>query len=143
MTNEFTTYCNRYYKLTRLHAMREERLKNLLDNAPLYCGQSSISDIDAIISYYRKVQAYKAKTEKTLDNLKKTERTILMIMRHFEIPPGTVLYGEIPGELEYEIWADENDALYISKTNDLAPKQLNPNIITIKFSNWIDGEGED
>jgi hypothetical protein len=134
MTSEFTSYCNLYYNLTLLLAKREERLKNLLDNAPYYYGQTRLSEMDAIISYYRDVQAYKAKKDKTFDNMMATERIILKIMRHFEIPPGTVLTGEIPGELEYEIWADENDAVYISKTKDLAPEADNANIIVIKFS---------
>src|ERR1039457_5718491 len=99
MTGEFTAYSNRYYELTKLLSKREERFKNLLDNAPFYCGQTSLSEVDAIISYYRKVQAAKAKIEKTLADMREAARPILMIMRHFEIPPGTVLTGEIPGEL--------------------------------------------
>jgi hypothetical protein len=36
-------------------------------------------------------------------------------MQHFEIPPGTVLTGEIPGEMVYEVWADEQDTIHIRK----------------------------
>lgn len=143
MTGEFTSYCNRYYELTKLLSRREERFNNLLANAPLYCGQTSLSEVDAIISYYRTVQAAKAKTDKTLDDMRQTERFILMIMRHFEIPPGTVLTGEIPGELEYELWADENDALYIIKTKSLQPEADNPNVMVIKIWDEDGGEEED
>ncbi|HWZ22023.1 MAG TPA: hypothetical protein VNW06_05180 [Cytophagaceae bacterium] len=61
-------------------------------------------------------------------------------MQHFEIPPGTVLTGEIPGQLEYEVWADENDRVYINKTNDIAPEADNANVIVIKFSGADEGE---
>jgi len=143
MTGEFTMYGNHYYKLTLLLSKREERLQNLLNNAPCYCGQTRLSDIDAIISYYRDVQAYKAKKDKTFDNMMATERIILKIMRHFEIPPGTVLTGEIPNELEYEIWADENDAIYIIKTKNLAPEADKANIIVIKLVGKNMGEDDD
>jgi hypothetical protein len=141
MTGEFTTHCNHYYELTKLLSRCEEHFKNLLDNAPLYCGQTSLSEVDAIISYYRKVQAAKAKIEKTADDIAEAARPILMIMRYFEIPPGTVLTGEIPGELKYEIWADEHDALYISKPKNLQPAPDNPNVITIKL--WQPHNSED
>jgi hypothetical protein len=143
MTGEFTAYCNHYYELTKLLSAREERFKNLLNNAPLYCGQTSLSEADAIISYYRKVQTAKAQMDNTFDDLTETGRLILMIMRYFEMPPGTVLTGEIPGELAYELWANENDALHISKTINLQPKPDNPNIIVIKFANKDDGEEEE
>ncbi|BAU54209.1 hypothetical protein [Mucilaginibacter gotjawali] len=50
------------------------------------------------------------------------------MMQHFEIPPGTVL----PGEMAYEVWADEQDSIHIRKTEDLAPEADNPNIMVIK-----------
>jgi len=140
MTGEFTAYCNQYYELTILLAKREERFKNLLENAPLYCGQTNLSEVDAIITYYREVQTAKAKMNATFDDLKDTERVILMIMRHFEIPPGTVLTGEIPFVVEYEIWANENDAIYINKTKNLQPEEENGNIMVIKLSGVEEGE---
>lgn len=57
-------------------------------------------------------------------------------MRHFEIPPGTVLTGEIPGEMAYEVWADEQDRIQIRKTGDLVPEADNPNIIVIECSGF-------
>jgi hypothetical protein len=135
MTGEFTFYCNQYYQLTKLFAARDERFKNLLDNALPYSNQSNLSDLDAIISYNRKIQAAKAKADKTFKDLTETGRTILMIMQYFEIPPRTVLTGEIPGELEYEIWANENDQIFIGKIRDLPQEADNPNIIVIKCSN--------
>ncbi len=130
---EFTIYCSRYYELTVQHAAQETNLQTQLLNAPVYNGQTLLSEIDAIISYYREVQAAKTEMDKTFDNLKITEGTILRIMRHFEIPPGTILTGEIPGELEYSLWADDNDMLHIIKTKNLAPLVAEENIITIKI----------
>ena len=140
MTGEFTAFCTRYYQLTQLLSKREERFNNLLANAPLYSGQTNLSQIDEIISYYREVQTAKAKMDKTADDKSATERVILAIMQHFEIPPGTTLTGEIPNELEYELWADENDALHIIKTKSLQPEPDNSNVIEIKV--WSE-EDED
>jgi len=138
MTGEFTNICNRYYELKQLHARSGEHLNQLLENAPLYSGEMCISNIDAIISYYRNAQAEKAEVDKLYKQILATERDILLIMRHFEIPPNTVLYGEIPFDLEYEISADENDQLTITKINSLQPEEDDPNVILIKL--WQDGE---
>jgi hypothetical protein len=56
MTNEFTAWCNYYYQLTMLLSEVEDHFKNLLDNAPLYSGQTRLSQVDAIIGYYRAAQ---------------------------------------------------------------------------------------
>jgi hypothetical protein len=143
MTGEFTAYCNHYYDLTQQLTAREGRFKNLLDNVPLYCGQTSLSEVDDIISYYRQVQAAKAKVDETCDEMRETERAILMFMQHFEMPTGTVLTGEIPGELQYEIWANENDTLYINKTKDLAPTPDDLNVIEIRLWGGDDVEEEE
>jgi len=135
MTGEFTDWCSHYYQLTTLLAVHDEHLKNLLDNAPPYSGQSSLSDLDAIISHNREVHAAKAKVDKTVKELIATGQTILKIMQYFEIPPRTMLTGEIPGELEYEIWANENDQVFIGKIRDLQPPVPNPNVIEIKCWN--------
>ena len=140
-SGEFTNICNRYYELKQLHARREEHLNQLLDNAPLYSGEMCISNIDAIISYYRNAQAEKAEVDKIYKQILATERNILLVMRHFEIPPNTVLYGEIPFELEYEIYADENDQITITKTGSLQPEADDPNVIWIKL--WQDEEEDE
>jgi hypothetical protein len=143
MTTEFTTWCSQYYHLTKLFAARDERFKNLLDNAPLYTNQRNLSDLDAIISYNRKVQAAKAKADKTFKELTETGRTILMIMQYFEIPARTVLTGEIPGEMEYEVWANDKDQVFIGKIRDLPKEPEDPNIIRIKIANWNKTDDED
>jgi hypothetical protein len=140
MTDEFTAWCSQYYHLTKLLAARNERFKNLLDDAPPYTNQRNLSDLDTIISYNRKVQAAKAKTDKTFKELTETGRTILAIMQYFEIPPRTILTGQIPGELEYEVWANDKDQVFIGKIRDLPQEADNPNIIRIKCWN---GEKED
>jgi len=114
---------------------QDEYLKNLLDNAPLYNGQTNLNEIDDIIKYYRKAQKAKARLDATTDQLYKTEQTILMIMKHFNIPSRTRLVGEIIEEILFEIWADETDRLHVRKTKDLAPSVDEGNIITIKIRN--------
>jgi hypothetical protein len=124
--------CNRYYRLTELLAKQQKRLVKLLDNAPLYCGQTSLAEIDAIIRYYREAQAANADVEKTGSDLKETARNIMLVMQHFGIPPGTALTGEIANEITYEVWLDEEDNdVDIIKTKDLAPEADNPNVIII------------
>jgi hypothetical protein len=135
MTGEFTAYCNQYYYQTQLLLKRKQRLQTFLDNAPYYCGQTNLTDVDAIISYYRQAQALKAKLDKTLQDIKATERVIVTIMRHFNIPPYTVLTGQVPHEQEYEIWADKNDEVYLIKTKTLHPPPDDPNTIIIKLWN--------
>lgn len=130
---EFTAYCNRFYRLTELLAAQEQNLSKMLDNAPAYEGQTRLSEIDTIIQYYREVQAASTETKATADDLGKTGATIRQIMEHFEIPPGTMLTGEIPGEVAYTIWAGEDDALFIGKTKDLVPVKVDANIIEIKI----------
>jgi len=136
MTNEFTAWCNYYYQLTLLLSDVEEHFQTLLNNAPLYCGQTRLNEVDAIIGYYRAVQAEKAKMDQLGENVKEAGYTILMMMRHFEIPPGTVLTGEIPGEMAYEVWADAQGGIQIRKTKDLVPVADNPNIIVIECSGF-------
>jgi len=136
MTNEFTAWCNHYYQLSMLLSEVREYLESLFKNAPLYCGQTRLSEIDAIIGCCREAQAVKAKADKLEKDLEDAGRTILAIMQHFEIPPGTILSGEIPGEMAYEVWADEWEGIHISKTEDLAPEEDDPNIMVFKFSGF-------
>lgn len=136
MTNEFTAWCNYYYQLSLLFSDVEEYFQNLLYNAPPYYGPTRASEIDALIGYCREVQAEKAKMDKMAEDVQEAGRTILAMMQHFEIPPGTVLTGEIPGEMAYEVWADAQDRIQIRKTDDLAPEEDNPNIIMIKCSGF-------
>jgi hypothetical protein len=70
------------------------------------------------------------------EDLKGAGRTILAMMRHLEIPPGTVLTGEIPGEMAYEVWANEQDRIQIRKTGDFVPEADNPNIKVIECSGF-------
>ena len=136
MTNEFTDICTHCYQLRLVIAKRQERLQVLIDSAPGYNSQiTTLSEIDAIIAYYRKMQSLKAKIDKTEKDMQAAEKIILAVMRHFEIPPGTMFTGVIPYELEYEVWASENDTIFINKIKDLAPEVHNPNIIKIKLWN--------
>ena len=143
MTTEFTTWCSHYYQLTNLFAKRNERFQNLVDNAPSYSGQTNLSDLDAIISYNRKVQAAKAKADKTFKDLIETGRSILSIMRYFDIPPRTILTGKIPNELEYEVWANDKDQVFIGKIRDLPQEPEDPNTIYIKCWNGNKDEEDD
>ena len=136
MTGEFSNWCSHYYHLTQLLEKRNERFAGLLADALPYTNQRHLSDLDAIIACNRKVQAAKAKADQTFEDLKKAGKTILAILEHFEIPPRTVLTGEIPGEMEYEVWANDKGQVFIGKIRDLPKEPEDPNIIYIKTSNW-------
>jgi len=132
--SELTDSCNRFYQLNELHAQRERDLDNMVLAAPHYNGETVITEIDAIISYYREAQAAKTELEETYIQMKNAQSDILTFMEHFGIPAGIKLSGAIPEELEYEIWADDDNNLQTRKTKNLAADD-NPNMITIKFSN--------
>ena len=134
MYTNFTTICNRYYYLIQQLRARYAILKDMEDNAPVYSGQVALTEIDDIINYYSQGRMAKEQVDQTLAEVKKTESTILAIMRQFEIPPGKVLYGEIPGELEYEIWANKHGRLYINKIKTIEPEPEKPNVITIRLN---------
>jgi len=57
-----------------------------------------------MIAYNRGVVQAKADSEKTAADMREAEGTILTIMQYFGILPHTKLTGEIPEELEFEIW---------------------------------------
>jgi hypothetical protein len=133
MNGEFNGYCSRYYNLTQLLAEQQEQFNTLLDNALPYTGQTNLSELDAIIKCNRKIQRAKARVDDTIVKLNETERTILLIMEYFGIPPHTVLFGEVPEMLLFEIWADDSDTIHIQKIKDLAPPVDEENIIKIKI----------
>jgi hypothetical protein len=45
--------------------------------------------------------------------------------------------------MEYEVWANEKDALFIGKIRDLPKEPDDPNIICIKTWNWNKSDEED
>lgn len=143
MTGEFNGYCSQYYTLTLLLEEQEERLSKLLNNAPMYTGQTTLNEVDAILKHYRKLQQVQARIEELTGELQKTEQTILMIMEYLDIPHNTMLTGEIPEKVAFEIWADDNNILCTQKIKDLARPVENANIITIKLRNSKKSVAED
>ena len=138
MNGEFNRICSYYYRLKKLLEAREANFQNLLANAQPYKGETKLSELDALIEYNRSVLQAKADSEKTAVDMRAAESIILVIMQYFGIPPFTKLKGEIPEELEFEIWADDNETVYITKTKDLVPPPDEENIIRIKFAPVLD-----
>jgi len=129
---EFNYYCTQYYFLRERLIKERAYLQKLIDNVPVYKGEKQISRIDHIIKYYRKGQEVNAAVEKTIADLRKIEKGIIAIMRHFNIRPYTFLEHEIEDEAEIEIWANHHDEIHMLKIKDLTPPD-NPNIIISKF----------
>jgi len=134
MTGEFTNWCSHYYRLTTRLTERSEYLEQLVENAPYYNGEINLGEIDEIIAYYREAQDVNEEVLQLTDELKQTARAILEFMNYFQIPRNKVLTGEIPEQLEYQLWATEDDEIGIRKTNDLEPDPLDENTIIVKPS---------
>jgi hypothetical protein len=144
MEGEFTNYCKQYYQLLVLLDKQETRFNNLLANAFTYTGQTDVGELDAIISCNRKIQKVRKQADDTIAARQKTAKIILQILAYFEIPPNTRLTCEIPGEMEVEVWADDESTVHCLKTKTLDPLEDDPNIITIHLTDsdfvWRDEE---
>ena len=144
MNSEFTAWCNDYYKLRQQLIAEDLHYEYLLHNAPPYTGQSNLQQLDAILKHNREVKAANAKLDKTFKETIAAQDTVVAIMKFFEMPPNTRLTGQIPGELEYEIWADQHGALYTRKIKDLQPEPAKgcEIVFTYKYydgTNWVPG----
>jgi hypothetical protein len=135
MKEEFSAACTSYYRHTGILADRETYFQTLLNAAPAYTGETDLADLDQIIGYNSTVQQARADVEETQATLRELQAIILKMMEYFELPPGTRLKGAIPGELEFEIIADDQGTLYCKKTKDLKPLVEDPNFITINLCN--------
>ena len=141
--DEFTSMCTWYYKLTTRFAKRKVRLDTIVENAPVYAGQMNLGEIDAIMKYYYDAQIKKAELDKIEEDMRLVEQDILYVMKFFGIPALYPLTGQIPGVLEFELWANHDGSIRIRKTLDLEPEVLPDNVIVIKTSFWKDEEEED
>jgi len=143
MEGEFTNFCKHYYELQLQLEQVEARFKTLLKNAPPYTGQTCVAELDAIISYNRRVQKARDTSLECAAAKERTGHIIKQILAYFEIPPHTMLTCEIPGQYELTIWDDE---LWLNciKTKQLAPLEESGNIISIpligKRYNSVDEE---
>jgi|GEM_PF-1032725 len=136
----FTTMCTWYYKLTARFKKRKVRLYTMVENAPVYAGQMNLGEIDAIMKYYYDAQIEKAELDKIEEDMRVVEQDILYVMKFFGIPALYPLTGQIPGELEFELWATDDGCIRIRKTFDLEPEVLPDNVMVIKTSFWKDEE---
>ena len=138
--NELTRYCNHYYLLRRKLIKRIELFNKLVADEPLYRGETLLTDIDAMICQIRRVQALQVKMDQTRAEFNETGEEILEFFKHFRIPPNTALTGIIEYDMEYQIWADEDDKLHMVPIRSLAPDFDDPNVMYIKFSDWEEEE---
>ena len=147
MEGEFTNFCKRYYEQLLQVEEKEHRFIDLLDNALPYTGQTDISELDAIIHCNRRIQKVRSIADDVIEAKQETEDIILKILEYFEIPPNTRLTCEVPGEYVLVLWADEENTVYCSKIRDLAPLEMDENIITIQVTDsknsWEDVEDEE
>lgn len=135
--------CSHYYKLKiKLHK-QDDRFKLLFDNVLKFDGNVTVTELDAILVSTGKVCAAHDKTQVTFEKVKETEQKILHLLKWLGVRPRWFLTGQIPGELEYELFYDMNDNVHVVKTRDLEPEPVNPNIISIDLGAWEYKHDED
>jgi hypothetical protein len=133
MEGELTNLCHQYYDLMLLTDQQVTHFNALVEKALPYTGQTNAKELDAIIRCNRRIQKALAEAESSTAAMKKIGRTIIKIMEYFEIEPYTSITCELPGEIELDVWADEEKNVHCYKTKDLDPVIGNPNIITIRL----------
>ncbi len=133
MDGELTNLCHKYYNQTHWHRKLEKRFHRLLADALPYTGQTNVNELDAIIRCNREIQKARDEAEDGKAAMQKTAGTILRVLEYFEIQPNTKLTCEVPGEFELQVWADEANAVYCTKTKDLNPLKDDPSVIVIKL----------
>jgi len=128
MTGEFSNLCARFYRLKTQVFAQDNYLKQLLANEPPGSNLHNTGKPDNSIGKTRKYQAAKAKFDDIYKKYEKVADDILVIMTHFNIPRMAIITGEIPGELTYEVWANQKNEVYIVKSKDLQPE---PGCLTV------------
>jgi len=114
--------CGHYYKLKLKLYKRDDRFKELFDNVLKFKQNHQISELDDILN--SRNEAYNAydKTLITYEKVKETEDRIVQLLKMLGVRPNWIMMGEVKGEMEYEVWYDENDKVGIIKTKDLEPE---------------------
>jgi len=143
MDGQFTYYCKLFYDQMLKLFKQENRFELLLEFALPYTGQTTVSELDEILNCNDYIQKARARADETRKALFETEKIIIKIMDHFEIPPETKLYCQVPGEVELMLYRKENNRVYMFKERDLAPLPGNENMIVIKLSNGAGVDDED
>ncbi|MEO9173629.1 MAG: hypothetical protein ABI203_11060 [Mucilaginibacter sp.] len=112
---------------------QDDHFKELFDNVLKFDRHLKVSEVDAILeSGQRAVNAFE-KVDLAFEKVKETERRILHLFKGLGIRPFWFLTGDIPGELEYEVWYDDKDSVFIRKMRDLESETEQPNVIKIKM----------
>jgi hypothetical protein len=136
-TNEFSSACYRYYKLWERLQQRQAKMANMAANEPGDYAGHSVNELDKVINYYRRAQELHRRIMANIDDMKKAGERVLAFLKHFKVPPVWPLVGIIEDVMEYEVWCDNEDNVYVLKIRDHNLTD-NPNIMVHHF---VNGEG--
>lgn len=128
--------CAHYYKLKLKMNKQDDRFKLLFDNMLKFDGNVTVDELDAIWESTRQVCIASDDTMITFEKIKETEQRILQMLKSMGVRPRWFITGQIPGELEYELFYDMNGNVHVIKTKDLEPEPENPNIVKIDLGAW-------
>jgi len=127
--------CGQYYRLNERLLLQQEHFEELMDNPVPYIGQTYLTDIDQVLRYCYKAQKANDELTETNNEIIELQTLILKMLEYIGVPANTKLIGVIPEQVEFYIWADEDNEVHYEKIKDLAPANDDPNIITIKIRN--------
>src|SRR5579872_6408466 len=113
MSGMLTALCGHYFKLKLKLYKRDDRFKELFDNVLKFDQNVTLSELDDILESSHKVVDAFDKTQITFEKMKDAERKILHLLKCLGVRPNWFMTGEIEGEMEYEVWYDGNDNLFV------------------------------
>ncbi|HZX59968.1 MAG TPA: hypothetical protein VFE54_14625 [Mucilaginibacter sp.] len=120
MSGMLAALCGHYYKLKMKLYKRDDRFKELFDNVLKFKQNRQISELDDILNSRNKAYSAYDKTLIAYEKVKETEDRIVQLLKMLGVRPNWILIGEVAGEMEYEVWYDEDDKVGIIKTKDLS-----------------------
>jgi hypothetical protein len=138
MNGILTALCGHYYKLKMKLYQHDDRFKAVFDSVLKFDSHTRISELDTILDSCRRAVDASDKMQIAFEKVKETEHRILHLLKCLGVRPRWFMTGEIAGELEYEVWYDDKDNVYIAKVRDLEPEPPKRNVITIKMAPFLD-----
>lgn len=143
MSGILTSLCGQFYNLTKKLHKRDDYFKMVFDNVLKFDQNVHLNELDAILASGNKaIEAYD-KTLITFEKVKETEHAIVGILKKIGVRPRWYLTGELPGEMEFIVWYDDKDKLYMEKTRDVTLEPKNPHSFWVRLATPRDQEDDD
>lgn len=144
MKTSLNTLCCNYYLASERLIKQQQRFEELLAKPASFAGQTYLPDIDKTIRRWHKRQEASDAITYTQAELTDLQAMILILFEYIGAAPNTRLTGELPEEVEFAIWADDNQQLHYEKLRDLAPVlEDGCEYITIRLGGDVEMEDEE